>query len=477
LKTYEVFGVYNGRPAPLTQAVNFDRATGKVLGVNAGYRVMATDSPSEGFGLAGSPGRWSSFVTQSPLFYGLDPDRGILAWDGSRGQVLNASYLLQLFGDWRQGLSTNTRDGGERKMAKDITVRVTGQNPDGTMNISVPDGATNPFMQSSQTAMVPYNPSSQAQTVGYRARMGSVEVMFASEADFLKADKAFREQVQVANVPVVVAAAARAVAATACCAPGQALARRRRLSTTGEPSASAWTSCWKRSMRSGGPRTHSDSTQQSTPELVPALVQSFQAERDATLAMARLLEDQLLAVDIQTGAGVARVVSEVWDGSSPSKQHVWRQLADGGRRGSGPGSAPEPKRQQEPRLPTIATTTKGHETMSNTKEVIAGAVAVALPLWVRAQDDTDRDLRNNRLDLRDLENELRACCNHGAIDSLEAGHCAGRGRGARAEQPQDHPCQKSFPLRPRIREQSSARIRSTTTSIRPASVTTCPTGL
>ena len=104
MKTYEVFGVLNGRPAPLTAAVNFDRATGRVLGVNAGYRVMATDSPSEGFGLAGSPGRWSSFVTQSPLFYGLDPDRGILAWDGSRGQVLNASYLLQLFGDWRQAV-------------------------------------------------------------------------------------------------------------------------------------------------------------------------------------------------------------------------------------------------------------------------------------------------------------------------------------------------------------------------------------
>jgi hypothetical protein len=41
-------------------------------------------------------------------------------------------------------------------------------------------------------------------------------------------------------------------------------------------------------------------------------------------------------------------------------------------------------------------------------------VAVALPLWVRAQDDNDRELRNNRLDLRDLEDQLRACCNHGA---------------------------------------------------------------
>lgn len=52
--------------------------------------------------------------------------------------------------------------------------------------------------------------------------------------------------------------------------------------------------------------------------------------------------------------------------------------------------------------------------MSDTKEAIAGLVAFALPMWVRAQDDNDRELRNNRLDLRDLEDQLRACCNHGA---------------------------------------------------------------
>lgn len=57
--------------------------------------------------------------------------------------------------------------------------------------------------------------------------------------------------------------------------------------------------------------------------------------------------------------------------------------------------------------------------MSNTKEAIAGLLAVALPMWVRAQDDVDRDLRNNKLDLRDLENELRACCNHGAMVRLK----------------------------------------------------------
>lgn len=53
--------------------------------------------------------------------------------------------------------------------------------------------------------------------------------------------------------------------------------------------------------------------------------------------------------------------------------------------------------------------------MSDTKDAIAGMVAVALPLWVRAQDDNDRELRNNRLDLRDIADELRACCNHGAM--------------------------------------------------------------
>ena len=196
-------------------------------------------------------------------------------------------------------------------MAKDITVRLNGQNPDGSMNISVPDGTSNPFMQSSQTAMV------QAQTVGYRARMGSVEVMFASEADFLKADKAFREQVQVANVPVVGGGGTG----------GGGNSMLRTGASIGEAAAAFYNG---RAIRKrmdellealDAQRRTQDALGQYTtkyPELVPALVQSFQAERDATLAMARLLEDQLLAVDIQTGAGVARVVSEVWDGSSPS---------------------------------------------------------------------------------------------------------------------------------------------------------------
>ena len=42
-------------------------------------------------------------------------------------------------------------------MAKDVTIRVTGTNPDGTINVQMPDGG-NPFLGggTQQTGMVPY---------------------------------------------------------------------------------------------------------------------------------------------------------------------------------------------------------------------------------------------------------------------------------------------------------------------------------
>ena len=89
-------------------------------------------------------------------------------------------------------------------MAKDLTIRVTGTNPDGTINVQMPDGG-NPFMSGTQqTGLVLANQTTQpVQTGGYRARIGNTEVMFASEADFLKADKAFREQIEVQNIPSI----------------------------------------------------------------------------------------------------------------------------------------------------------------------------------------------------------------------------------------------------------------------------------
>ncbi len=202
-------------------------------------------------------------------------------------------------------------------MAKDITVRVNGQNPDGSVNISMPDGASNPFMQAggASSAMVPYTPSPLAQNVGYRARIGNVEVMVASEADFLKADKAWREQLQVNNVPSLggsqgsggswLRTGASVAEAAGAYMNGRAI--RKRITDVDDALED-----------SRNAQAAISNLQTKYPDLAPALADAFRAERDATIAMVRLLEDQLLAVDIQTGAGVARAVSEMWDGSSTS---------------------------------------------------------------------------------------------------------------------------------------------------------------
>ncbi len=220
-------------------------------------------------------------------------------------------------------------------MAKDITVRVNGQNPDGSVNISMPDGANNPFMQAggASSAMVPYTPSPLAQNVGYRARIGNVDIMFASEADFLKADKAWREHLQVNNVPSLggsqgsggswLRTGASVAEAAGAYMNGRAI--RKRITDVDDALEDSRLA-----------QTAIANLQTKYPDLGPALADAFRAERDATIAMVRLLEDQLLAVDIQTGAGVARVVSEVWDGTGSSFMGNSGMLA-GGAAGLGLG--------------------------------------------------------------------------------------------------------------------------------------------
>jgi hypothetical protein len=203
-------------------------------------------------------------------------------------------------------------------MAKDITVRVTGQNPDGTMNISVPDGTNNPFMPSGgqSGAMVPFNPTGSG--LGYKARIGNTEVMFQSEADFLKADKAFREQVASSTVPTLGGAAGGGSWLRTGASVGEAAAAyfngraiRKRMVEV-DDALDAQRDAQNQLLQ----------LQAKYPELVPVLRMAFQAERDATLATQQLLEDQLLAVDIQTGAGVARVVSDLWEGNATSQNFM-----------------------------------------------------------------------------------------------------------------------------------------------------------
>ena len=104
-RTFELFGVLNGMNVPLAQVVVCDRATGR-CSVVPGGRVIVGEQPGEGYGMAGIPGRWQMYYPgRSPAEYGLDADKGVLGSDGSRGWVLTAQFLSQVFGmNWRSAI-------------------------------------------------------------------------------------------------------------------------------------------------------------------------------------------------------------------------------------------------------------------------------------------------------------------------------------------------------------------------------------
>ena len=212
-------------------------------------------------------------------------------------------------------------------MAKDITIRVTGQNPDGTMTVQQVDGG-NPFMSSAQpqnASMVPYTPPGQitaptqpAQQGGYRATINGVQVTFASEADYLKADRALRDMIESQNVPQLGGMPAVG-------GGGGGMGGGGRWLRTGANAADAVAGFLNgRNIRrkledlddalldSRDARAELDNLERAAkyPDLIPVLRRLFLAERDATEASVSVLEDQLTAVDIQTGSGVAKVAAD-----------------------------------------------------------------------------------------------------------------------------------------------------------------------
>ena len=211
-------------------------------------------------------------------------------------------------------------------MAKDITIRVTGQNADGSLNVQQIDGA-NPFMAQPSTAMVPYNASPGAAMPpaaqgGFRAKVNGVDVTFASEADYLKADRALREMVESQNIPSLggmpgarglggtlgwLRTGANAADAAAGFLNGRNI--RRKLDDLNDALAE--------STEARGELDGLDKSGKYT-DLIPILRRLFLAERDATEASVSVLEDQLTAVDIQTDSGVAKVAADLLGNSAPS---------------------------------------------------------------------------------------------------------------------------------------------------------------
>lgn len=103
MRTVELYGVVNGSTVPLTQAVRVGSGSVQLV---PGARVMRGDGPGDGFGLGGTPGRWSNWYSESPSNHGLPPNIGVIGSDGSRGYVLNSQFLQLLFGSgWMAAIS------------------------------------------------------------------------------------------------------------------------------------------------------------------------------------------------------------------------------------------------------------------------------------------------------------------------------------------------------------------------------------
>ena len=99
-RTYEIFGRQDGRSVPLPIA--------PTVSVPQGLTILIGDGPIDGFGLAGTPGRWRDFYgDRSPTDFGQDADRAVMYWEqtisGGRGVVFPAAALTRLFGpEWRK---------------------------------------------------------------------------------------------------------------------------------------------------------------------------------------------------------------------------------------------------------------------------------------------------------------------------------------------------------------------------------------
>ncbi|MFO0578405.1 MAG: hypothetical protein U1A78_30745 [Polyangia bacterium] len=219
-------------------------------------------------------------------------------------------------------------------MGKDITVRVTGQNADGSFTVQPVGGDQgNPFASggSSSTAMTPYTPQVPA-SQGYRASVFGADVYYLSEADFLKADRAAREYMAqrqpgptlggiggiggigglggMGTTAGFLRTGANAADTMAAFLNSRDI--RRRIDDLDDALADSRSAMID--------LDNIERTNTTLAPLIPVLRRLFLAERDATESSVSVLESQLTAVDIQTGAGVARVASDLMERSAGTSE-------------------------------------------------------------------------------------------------------------------------------------------------------------
>ena len=232
-------------------------------------------------------------------------------------------------------------------MGKDVTFSVGGRNPDGTFSATIAGlDPGNPLLQTGgaqapqQTAIVPWQPPMPPMPTPaptYRVQLGSQVITFASEADWLRMEQIIK-QYQQQNAPQVVANVAGVSL------PGGETDSKTFLRTGAHAAEAIGGFLRDRGIRrklddldvalrdSRDARRELDDIERTQPTLaplIPTLRRLFLAERDATEAALSALEDELVGVDIQTGAGVAKVAADLMS-NRPIDSGATTMLAAGG---------------------------------------------------------------------------------------------------------------------------------------------------
>ena len=198
-------------------------------------------------------------------------------------------------------------------IAKDVTFEVVGMNDDGTYNVRPVGGTGNPYAGGGSSPNLP------AVTGGYVAMINGRKVTFASEADAEVAGVAINEmRGGSSGVRELNSGWNRGSGGSGSGA---------RFLRGGADAADTITGffrgrnlrqkrdeLWRAIDASNAARDKIAGLNTRYPDIVNALIDYMQAERDVNANAIGILDDQILGVDVQAGTGVARVMADLWDG-------------------------------------------------------------------------------------------------------------------------------------------------------------------
>jgi len=207
-------------------------------------------------------------------------------------------------------------------IAKDVTFEVVGMNDDGTYNVRPVGGAGNPYAGGGSSPNLPAVTGG-----GYVAMINGRRVTFASEADAEVAGVAISEMrgggsgVRELNSGWNRSSGGGGSGSGARFLRGGADAadtitgffRGRNLRQKRDE-------LWRAIDASNAARDKIAGLNTRYPDIVNALIDYMQAERDVNANAIGILDDQILGVDVQAGTGVARVMADLWDGMARDGQ-------------------------------------------------------------------------------------------------------------------------------------------------------------